>query len=133
MADNLHYDIVAQLEHLDATLDLIGKMTRWGKPERYRIDAKYGMILYWHKSGNGDHKPCSMMFTKQIEEWLHTCDPTDFTIFDKENMVDSMTTWYDGYDVGNSKGFRIRTGQWGQIDHDHYAYAHITPRVVVVW
>src|SRR5512137_1141035 len=128
--DNAIFDVNGDTkEQLSDILILASKLMHH-KIEAYKVDANKGIILYWHVE---DRPKDSSIQTFPISTWglivetiwafLHE---TDWKVtFDKwEADIDQDGT--------NTKGFRINTMAWGQID-DESPYSFLLVKPVYIW
>ena len=130
MADNDLIDLRLEAKFLQPALKLV-MLVRNSEATHYRINEKYGMVLYDKRFCDHGEKHVPPLISipewqkpwTLAKEWLETAKPDPQFLDEMERDAD--------HDGDNSVGFRMFNEVWAMVDGDHHAFIAIKP--VYLW
>jgi hypothetical protein len=141
--DNMLFDIRGDQRQFKAAMEYLKTIAPGGKPDRYAIVPKKGLVLFWHDEGPkvtltwpdiGDPnwnpetnysvevevKKFEIPWEKFVEAWVFSTNPNDYELDDWEKDLEDS-------DVSTHNAFRITCERWGHVGGNHYAFALVKP------
>lgn len=123
---NLNGKINTQLEQA-LRYALTDEYGSFQSPSHYELTCDKGLILYWGKSNYAKDNIIKFPFKQSFELTLQFCKA--FLSDDDTWSQSTFNQWEKAIDLDGSlsKGFRIYTEDWGQVNNNDYAICAIKP------